>query len=274
MIKRKIAVNYRKLYENHFGEIPVDSDGRSYEIHHIDGDYTNNRPDNLVALSIAEHHNVHLKQRDYQAARLIALRMGKSPQELRDLARLGALKQVEEGKNYFTTKESAENIRTRNLKWSMEGRHPLQQEHNKVAVSNTQKHLAMNEKHPFQRDDVRRKSAERIIQLNGETLKNGTHPFQRESVKEMVSKRTSERNKKLAESGMMFMQSRDGKRQLSEITSKRMKGNVIVYDKEGKCHTISTERYNENKRSDVPISEWEFAQNRSLEGQRRRRLVG
>jgi len=26
---------YRKIYEQHYGPIPVDSDGRTYEIHHI-----------------------------------------------------------------------------------------------------------------------------------------------------------------------------------------------------------------------------------------------
>jgi hypothetical protein len=31
--------NYRKIYENHNGIIPKDSDGRTYEIHHIDGNH-------------------------------------------------------------------------------------------------------------------------------------------------------------------------------------------------------------------------------------------
>jgi len=27
--------NYRKIYEDHNGPIPVDEDGRTYEIHHL-----------------------------------------------------------------------------------------------------------------------------------------------------------------------------------------------------------------------------------------------
>lgn len=38
---------YRKIYENHFGPIPKDKDGRSYEIHHIDGNRKNNEISNL-----------------------------------------------------------------------------------------------------------------------------------------------------------------------------------------------------------------------------------
>ena len=40
---------YRTIYENHFGPIPKDSDGRSYEIHHIDG---NNKNDDLKNLRL------------------------------------------------------------------------------------------------------------------------------------------------------------------------------------------------------------------------------
>lgn len=43
---------YRKIYVNHFGPIPKDITGRSYEIHHIDGNHLNNDPNNLKAVSI------------------------------------------------------------------------------------------------------------------------------------------------------------------------------------------------------------------------------
>ena len=39
--------NYRKIYEQHYGPIPKDTDGRSYEIHHIDGNHNNNDINNL-----------------------------------------------------------------------------------------------------------------------------------------------------------------------------------------------------------------------------------
>lgn len=56
---------YIKIYKEHYGEIPKDSQGRSYDIHHIDGDYTNNDIYNLVALSIEEHYYLHKEQGDW-----------------------------------------------------------------------------------------------------------------------------------------------------------------------------------------------------------------
>jgi hypothetical protein len=55
---------YRRIYEQVYGPIPVDADGRSFEIHHIDGNRSNNDISNLVALSIQEHYDVHWQQGD------------------------------------------------------------------------------------------------------------------------------------------------------------------------------------------------------------------
>ena len=49
MSKRRVTENYRKIFIESRGEIPLDENGRSFEIHHLDGDYTNNAPENLVA---------------------------------------------------------------------------------------------------------------------------------------------------------------------------------------------------------------------------------
>lgn len=68
-------VNYRKLYESVFGKIPKDDLGRSYEIHHIDGNRNNNSIENLICVSIEEHYAIHLSQGDYNSANLIAERM-------------------------------------------------------------------------------------------------------------------------------------------------------------------------------------------------------
>ena len=43
---------YRKIYENHYGTIPKDENGRSYEIHHIDVNHSNNDLHNLKLVSI------------------------------------------------------------------------------------------------------------------------------------------------------------------------------------------------------------------------------
>lgn len=76
------SYTYRKLYEQNFGPIPKDEDGRTYEIHHKDGNRANNDPNNLSALSIREHYNVHYKQGDYGACVLIARRMSLPPDHI------------------------------------------------------------------------------------------------------------------------------------------------------------------------------------------------
>ena len=55
-------INYRKIYETYNGPIPIDEEGRKYDIHHIDGDYTNNDPTNLKAVTIQEHYDIHWEQ--------------------------------------------------------------------------------------------------------------------------------------------------------------------------------------------------------------------
>jgi len=72
---------YIKIYKQHHGEIPRDSQGRSYDIHHIDGDYTNNAISNLVALSIEEHYNLHKTQEDWGAVFALAKRLDVSQEE-------------------------------------------------------------------------------------------------------------------------------------------------------------------------------------------------
>lgn len=73
---------YRKIWESHNGPIPFDEDGRSYEIHHKDGNHTNNDINNLMCISIKEHYDIHFRQGDYAACHLIAKRMAKTPAEL------------------------------------------------------------------------------------------------------------------------------------------------------------------------------------------------
>ena len=50
--------NYRKLWIKQYGEIPKDGDGRPYEIHHKDGNHSNNSLDNLVCIPIKEHYDI------------------------------------------------------------------------------------------------------------------------------------------------------------------------------------------------------------------------
>ncbi len=72
---------YRDVYERHHGKIPIDENGRTYDIHHIDGDRTNNSIENLVALSIHEHYMIHYNQQDWGACLLISRDMVMSSEE-------------------------------------------------------------------------------------------------------------------------------------------------------------------------------------------------
>jgi hypothetical protein len=56
---RKAKVNYRKIWKEHYGNIPKDENGISYHIHHIDGNPENNEINNLKAISADEHARIH-----------------------------------------------------------------------------------------------------------------------------------------------------------------------------------------------------------------------
>ena len=79
---------HRLIYENHYGSIPVDEDGRSYEIHHIDGNHNNNSPENLHCVSIKEHYDIHFKQGDLKACLIMSQRMKLTPAEKSRLAKI------------------------------------------------------------------------------------------------------------------------------------------------------------------------------------------
>jgi HNH endonuclease len=96
-------LSYRKIYKEEHGNIPIDQEGRSYEIHHIDGDHSNNNPSNLKAVTIQEHYDIHYAQGDWSACHAIALRMETSHEEKSNLASLAAQKRIKEGKHNFIT---------------------------------------------------------------------------------------------------------------------------------------------------------------------------
>lgn len=80
--------DHRKIYEKYVGPIPKDENGRSYEIHHIDGDHSNNNLSNLLCVSIKEHYEIHKAQGDFRACLIMSQRMKISPEEKSYLAKL------------------------------------------------------------------------------------------------------------------------------------------------------------------------------------------
>lgn len=154
---------YRKIYKKYNGPIPVEPNGRTYEIHHIDGNHTNNDPVNLTAITLQEHYNIHYNQGDYGACYLMAIqRMSKTPEEISDLARKIALKRVTNGTNPVCV--SSNEARIRALNSVKKGIHPWL---GGKVQSNSNRNRAKNGTHP--NTDGK---------LNLKRLDEGTHPSQ------------------------------------------------------------------------------------------------
>ena len=95
-------INYRKIYEDHYGPIPKEPNGRSYEIHHRDGNHNNNDPDNLVAVTLQEHYDIHYAQGDYGACYMMASqRMNRSPAEISHISSLQQRARVADGTHHL-----------------------------------------------------------------------------------------------------------------------------------------------------------------------------
>ena len=174
--------NYRKIYENIYGEIPKDASGRTYEIHHIDGNHNNNDPSNLVALSINDHYNIHYEQKDWGACQSIMIRWKKDPILISELAGQSVRKRVNNGTHNFLGGNIAKVTSKKRIE---DGTHHFlnsenQKKYSKKRVAagthhflggEVQKKLAMKRvadgTHPFLGSDHSKKR-----------LENGTHPSQ------------------------------------------------------------------------------------------------
>ena len=63
--------HYRKIWETYNKQSIPDN----FEIHHVDGDNTNNNPNNLICVSIEEHLEIHKSQNDWGAVQAILMRV-------------------------------------------------------------------------------------------------------------------------------------------------------------------------------------------------------
>jgi hypothetical protein len=163
---------YRKIYEQNFGPIPKEPNGRTYEIHHIDGNHSNNEPSNLKAVTIQEHYNIHYAQGDWGACFKMAKRMEMPPPVKSKLARLAANKRLIDGTHNFQDKTF----------------------HTKHSSINQQNRV-LSGKHNFLGNGLQKSR-----------LDNGTHPFLKQNRTKYACGITSEKAKKiqqdLIEAGM------------------------------------------------------------------------
>ena len=153
--------NYRKIYENHLGPIPKDNNDRTYEIHHIDGNNLNNHPDNLVAVSINDHYNIHYEQGDWAECFFMSLRMNLSLEEISELAKKNNNNKVKNGTHHFIgghMQRKTQNDRVKN------GTHHLLKREDGTSVSSE---LVKHGTHHLLGGTIQEKQ-----------LRDGTHPSQ------------------------------------------------------------------------------------------------
>lgn len=163
---RQRSLKYRNIYIKAYGKIPKDEFGRSYDIHHIDGDHTNDSLENLIAIPIQEHYNIHYANEDWHACFLIAIRMKMPVEEISKISALAAKKRVENGTHYWLSKEHSKEVSSRINE----------------AVNNGTYHMLGGK---IQKDFQLERSKKGIHQWNGSShnfdkLKNGTHSSQKE----------------------------------------------------------------------------------------------
>lgn len=178
--------NYRKIWEDANGPIPLDSSGRKMEIHHVDGDRTNNSLDNLQLLTIAEHYDIHYNQGDWAACQSIANRMKISPEEKSKRCSHLAQKRISEGTHHFQDSEFIKKDSERKSRDRRGKNHPLYGK--KMSKETTDKQSMSHKKlveqgiHHLQqqehRDRMRKKS---IKELN-----EGIHVFQQQKTREKI----------------------------------------------------------------------------------------
>lgn len=72
-----MSKKYVKIWQDYHGKkLPS-----NMEIHHIDGNRQNNQPENLLAVTIDEHLNIHKKQNDYGAVQAILMRLQRTNEQ-------------------------------------------------------------------------------------------------------------------------------------------------------------------------------------------------
>lgn len=117
-----MSKDYRKLYERfHKCCLLPDTD-----IHHIDGNHENNVIENLQAVTLQEHYDIHKQQNDHYACFMIAQRMKIKPKDWKQMAvengRKSALKNRDQGIGLTAwiknNPELAQQIRSQNGKQS------------------------------------------------------------------------------------------------------------------------------------------------------------
>ena len=191
--------NYRKIYEKHYGPIPLDEKGRRYDIHHIDGDHTNNDPSNLKAVTLEEHYDIHFSQKNWGACIAIQMRMDKTSEEISKLVSLSNKERVANGTHHFLgsalndarVKDGTHPFLGGAIQGETSRRRVKEKTHNLLGgemQKRTQLEMVANGTHQFLDGSIAKKSNQERVQkgthhflgsnINKTRIENGTHQSQ------------------------------------------------------------------------------------------------
>ena len=120
--------NYRKIWEEANGPIPVDDSGRSFEIHHIDGDRENNAIDNLQCVSVFDHFFIHHEKGDVAACLLMIYRLEMEDDPLfkilkSEISRESNRRRLANGTHNFLKPEHHHKVKVTQKRLYSEGKH-------------------------------------------------------------------------------------------------------------------------------------------------------
>ena len=177
---KRQKTEHRRIWRQHYGPIPKDSDGRTYEIHHIDGDHTNNDITNLIALTIHEHYEIHFWQEDMGACFAIGSRMEMSPEELAAMTTHHNQQMLEDGTHPFLKREDGSSLGAEISRRMVEDG-----THNFIGSPYAKK-MYEDGTHPFLGGEIQRETNKRRIEdgthnwvgdnnPSHDRVKNGTH---------------------------------------------------------------------------------------------------
>jgi hypothetical protein len=202
-------VNYRKIYEEHYGPIPKEDDcGRPYHVHHIDGNRRNNNITNLQLVTAQEHYDIHYRQGVWAAAARLLSHLTESRDELSKAATVMNHMRVKDGTHpfiggklqaqriadvthNFVTEQGRKTSRTTQLRLLSEGQHAFQKLTNgeplyKIAGRKGLESQLVNGTHISCRPELLSIKAKQrfhngthnFIGMNEARIEAGTHNFQ------------------------------------------------------------------------------------------------
>jgi hypothetical protein len=187
-------INYRKLWEDTYGPIPKEEDGRSYEIHHIDGDNTNNNLSNLKCVTTQEHYEIHKRQGDLRAAWIIKQRLKLSLEELEKLRRdyIKVPFTVEHRQKMSEAQKGKEISEETRLKMSKSQKERKRKPHSQETKAKISKTVSNLERKPHSEETKRKISEAR----KGKKVKPHSEEHKRK-ISEAMKKRVAEKKKEM-----------------------------------------------------------------------------